>query len=179
MSPKKLLGVVAVYGVAMGIAFALWRQDVKREKLVADIAWCVMVSQFLTEDELAEIRRRNQDHMAQAKMGGTVDSGALRIPEEFIDDIGRRALSTSPQTMADLSLWSKREAMSAFPRNSPPEAEDIGRLLRTALIMHYTEEEVTLITQSPRCRAAVVAGNIPTSLEVIQWTQQEEMEGAK
>jgi hypothetical protein len=135
------------------------------------------VVQFYTEGELADMRRRSQANLAMKKQTmtpGTVitDQEVLALSREYLLNASRRLQFSPPEMQAQAQQVAEREVQQWFKQSSPPTPQDVYTDLRMRFYALYTEEELRVIAQSPRCVAAVQAGNLPTSAEVRQWSSQ-------
>lgn len=132
------------------------------------------VVQFYTEGELADMRRRSQANLQRKKetmVPGTVitDQEVLALSREYLLNANRRFQFSPPEMQAQAKLVAEREVQQWFKQSSPPTPQDIYTDLKMRFYALYTDEEMRIIAQSPRCTAAMQVGNFPTSAEVRQW----------
>jgi hypothetical protein len=140
------------------------------DKFRQSMVFGTKVRMSLTEEELAEMRRRSQEHIAFRKKTEPgcriTDQELLMLSKEFLVNASRRIQASDVATLADLSRRAEKEVTEWFQAASSNDPVDIARDLKVRFYCVYTDEELRLIARSPKCLAALHAGNVLTSAEV-------------
>jgi hypothetical protein len=140
------------------------------DKFHQSMVFGTKVRMSLTEEELTEMRRRSQEHIAQRKKTEPgcriTDQELLMLSREFLVNASRRIQAADVATLAELSRKAEKEVKEWFQAASSKDPEDIVRDLKVRYYCVYTDEELGLIARSPKCLAALHVGNVLTSAEV-------------
>jgi hypothetical protein len=168
---------VTVAGIAVS-ALMLGLYVQRREEAMDSAVEKLVLWRCLTEDEQAQMRQVNQAYLSKRKQSMTLGVG-IRIQyadatqgSEELQHRARLRYETLPAGMRSTQEKGARQDLQQWIQcKTPVTPAEIQHDLQLWYAMLYDEEELGMIAQSPRCRAAIAASEFPTSEEVRLWSR--------